>query len=555
MGVPLVDPSVAAERAATKKANDEKRRAAQKAKREEAKLKKRAAADARKAAEADARKQKKEFEQAGKRSKALCGKLRSAFAALDPRLMWAALADADRFDAQFAGVDLPAVAQEVEAIAKLRGDVKAAYTVQALEAIEAMTQLLDADADLGAVSSAVNRYAPFSDDSTVEAIRGVLLNKVNAAKTELLEAAAAAEGRPEAFAELNATIKKYASHSRILYAEIRDAKEAKSTLLSQCARELGGLVHKSAKKGSSVTAAQIEKKLAQFDGFPEEGSIGESLSKLRPMLAKENALKAKKARAEQQAKEEAEFWAAHEEATRAEEARQYQLMAEAAARAEAVAAAKEAEMQEAERAAAARQTEEDVAKNAAKKKELSEREKAERKAAKKARLALEKAKAQEEQKQRQMAEEAAAVIAAEAQSRRISSVLKTSPHFSPLREGDDPSGGTGAKKVAWLDLDQEATEEQEQRKAEKRREANRKKKLKKKQKEAAAKQAAEDAEDGAAAAAAAKTEGLEAAGVGVGSGEQVDPGDAEEEDADDDDVVDFATDSYRQHYDAMEELD
>ena len=60
-----------------------------------------------------------------------------------------------------------------------------------------------------------------------------------------------------------------------------------------------------------------------------------------------------------------------------------------------MAAAKEAEMQEAERAAAARQTEEDVAKNAAKKKELSEREKAERKAAKKARLALEKAKAQE----------------------------------------------------------------------------------------------------------------------------------------------------------------
>ena len=544
MGVPLVDPSVAAERAATKKANDEKRRAAQKAKREEAKLKKRAAADARKAAEADARKQKKEFEQAGKRGKALSGKLRSAFAALDPRLMWAALADADRFDAQFAGVDLPAVAQEVEAIAKLRGDVKAAYTVQALEAIEAMTQLLDADADLGAVSSAVNRYAPFSDDSTVEAIRGVLLNKVNAAKTELLEAAAAAEGRPEAFAELNATIKKYASHSRILYAEISDAKEAKSTLLSQCARELGGLVHRSAKKGSSVTAAQIEKKLAQFDGFPEEGSIGESLSKLR-----------KKARAEQQAKEDAEFWAAHEEATRAEEARQYQLMAEAAFRAEAVAAAKEAEMQEAERAAAARQTEEDVAKNAAKKKELSEREKAERKAAKKARLALEKAKAQEEQKQRQMAEEAAAVIAAEAQSRRISSVLKTSPHFSPLREGDDPSGGTGAKKVAWLDLDQEATEEQEQRKAEKRREANRKKKLKKKQKEAAAKKAAEDAEDGAAAAAAAKTEGIEAAGVGVGSGEKVDPGDDEEEDADDDDVVDFATDSYQQHYDAMEELD
>lgn len=551
MGVPLVDPSVAAERAATKKANDEKRRAAQKAKREEAKLKKRAAADARKAAEADARKQKKEFEQAGKRGKALSGKLRSAFAALDPRLMWAALADADRFDAQFAGVDLPAVAQEVEAIAKLRGDVKAAYTVQALEAIEAMTQLLDADADLGAVSSAVNRYAPFSDDSTVEAIRGVLLNKVNAAKTELLEAAAAAEGRPEAFAELNATIKKYASHSRILYAEIRDAKEAKSTLLSQCARELGGLVHRSAKKGSSVTAAQIEKKLAQFDGFPEEGSIGESLSKLRPMLA----TRAKKARAEQQAKEDAEFWAAHEEATRAEEARQYQLMAEAAFRAEAVAAAKEAEMQEAERAAAARQTEEDVAKNAAKKKELSEREKAERKAAKKARLALEKAKAQEEQKQRQMAEEAAAVIAAEAQSRRISSVLKTSPHFSPLREGDDPSGGTGAKKVAWLDLDQEATEEQEQRKAEKRREANRKKKLKKKQKEAAAKKAAEDAEDGAAAAAAAKTEGIEAAGVGVGSGEKVDPGDDEEEDADDDDVVDFATDSYQQHYDAMEELD
>jgi hypothetical protein len=476
--------------------------------------------------------------------------------------MWAALADADRFDAQFAGVDLPAVAQEVEAIAKLRGDVKAAYTVQALEAIEAMTQLLDADADLGAVSSAVNRYAPFSDDSTVEAIRGVLLNKVNAAKTELLEAAAAAEGRPEAFAELNATIKKYASHSRILYAEIRDAKEAKSTLLSQCARELGGLVHRSAKKGSSVTAAQIEKKLAQFDGFPEEGSIGESLSKLRPMLAtkrkEEEAkakVKAKKARAEQQAKEDAEFWAAHEEATRAEEARQYQLMAEAAARAEAVAAAKEAEMQEAERAAAARQTEEDVAKNAAKKKELSEREKAERKAAKKARLALEKAKAQEEQKQRQMAEEAAAVIAAEAQSRRISSVLKTSPHFSPLREGDDPSGGTGAKMVAWLDLDQEATEEQEQRKAEKRREANRKKKLKKKQKEAAAKKAAEDAEDGAAAAAAAKTEGIEAAGVGVGSGEKVDPGDDEDEDADDDDVVDFATDSYQQHYDAMEELD
>ena len=154
-----------------------------------------------------------------------------------------------------------------------------------------------------------------------------------------------------------------------------------------------------------------------------------------------------------------------------------------------------------------------------------------------------------------MAEEAAAVIAAEAQSRRISSVLKTSPHFSPLREGDDPSGGTGAKKVAWLDLDQQATEEQEQRKAEKRREANRKKKLKKKQKEAAAKKAAEDAEDGTAAAAAAKTEGIEAAGVGVGSGEKVDPGDDEEEDADDDDVVDFATDSYQQHYDAMEELD
>ena len=102
------------------------------------------------------------------------------------------------------------------------------------------------------------------------------------------------------------------------------------------------------KKGASVTAAQIEKKLAQFDGYPEEGSIGESISQLRPLLAKkrkdeeakakaiaaqkakEAAAKAKKERAEQQAKEDAEFWAAHEQALLAEQARQDQLWAEAA---------------------------------------------------------------------------------------------------------------------------------------------------------------------------------------------------------------------------------
>eukprot|EP01043_Picozoa_sp_COSAG02_P015515 COSAG02_NODE_663_length_18741_cov_9.083682_13_plen_568_part_00 len=558
--IPLVDPAVAAERAAAKKAKEERKRAAQKAKREEAKLRKRAAAEERKAAEAEARKQKKELEQAGKRGKALCGKLRSSLSALDPRLMWTALADADRFQAQFADVDLPAVAQEVEAIAKLRVDVKTAYTAQALQAVEAMTNLLDSDADLGAVCSAVDTFDSFSNDSTVEAIRGVLLNKVDAAKTELREAAAAAEGRPAAFAELNSIIEKYASHSRILYAEIRDAKTTKSSLLSQCARELGGLVHKSTKKGSTVTAAQIEKKLAQYDGFPEEGSIGESMSTLRPLLAKtrkeeeakakvkaaqkakEDALRAKKERAEQQAKEDAEFWAAHEQATLAEQTRQDQLMAEAAARAEAIAAAKEAERQEAENAAAARKAEEEAAK---KTKELTAEEKAERKAAKKARQAAEKEKANEEKKRQQavQAEEAAAEFAAE--SMKIASVLKTSPHFSPLREGDGLSGGKGAKKVAWLDLDEEAAQEREMRKAEKKREANRKKKQKKKQKEA---------EKKAAAAAATGTAEPEAADVGDGTAEQADQG-GEDDDNNFDDVVDFATDSYKEHYDAMEELD
>ena len=551
----MVDTAVAAERAAAKKAKEERKREAQKAKRDEAKLKKRAAAEARKAAEAEARKQKKELDQAGKRGKALCGKLRSSLAGRDPRLMWTALADADRFQAQFDGVDLPAVAQEVEAIAKLHVDVKAAYTAQALEAIEAMTNLLDSD-DLGAVSSAVNLYDAFSEDSTVEAIRGVLLNKVDAAKTELRDAAAAADRRPVAFANLNATIEKYASHSRVLFAEIRDAKTTRSTLLSQCAKELGGLVHKSAKKGSTVTAAQIEKKLAQYEGFPEEGSIGESMSTLRPLLAKirkeedakakaiaaqkakEDGLRAKKQRAEQQAKEDAEFWAAHEQATLAEQMRQDQLMAEAAARAEAMAAAREAEKLEAEKAAAARQAEEAAANKA---KELTAEEKAARKAAKKARQAEEKAEAAEENK-RQQAEEAAAKFAAES-AITMPSVLKTSPHFSPLREGDNPSGSKTAKKVAWLDLDEAAAQERELRKAEKKREANRKKKAKKKAK-------------AATAAAGSSAEPVVADAVDI-TAEQVDQGGDDDDDNQEncDDVVDFATDSYKEHYDAMEELD
>lgn len=562
---PVVDPVVAAERAAAKKAKDEKKRAAQKAKREEAKLKKRAAAEARKAAEAEARKQKKDLEQAGKRGKALCSKLRGALSALDPRLMLIALADADRFVAQFAEADLPAVAQEVEEIGKLRVNVKAAYTTQALEAIEEMTTLLDSDADLGAVSSAVNRYASFSEDSTVEAIRGVLLTKVDAAKTELRDAVAAAEGRPAAFAELNSTIEKYAGHARILQAEIREAKAAKSALLSQCARELGGLVHKSTKRGSSVTAGQMEEKMALFADFPEEGSIGESMSKIRPLLAKKRreeeakakaiavqkakdaALKAKKERAEQQAKEDAEFWAQHEAATLHEAARQEQLWAEAAAAAEAVAAAKEAEKKEAERIAAA-QAEHSAAKTA---KELTPEQKAERKAAKKARQAEERAKAQEEKQKKQtaQAEEAAAQFVEQMPSKRIPSVLKTSPHFSPLREGDEAPGGQDKgdkKKVGWLDLDAEAAEDRERKKAEKKREANRKKKQKKKQKEAEKKAAA-------AAAGTAAVEGVASTAAAVSEGDGNDVG--EDDLPDDDDAVDFATDSYKEHYDAMEELD
>ena len=70
-------------------------------------------------------------------------------------------------------------------------------------------------------------------------------------------------------------------------------------------------------------------------------------------------------------------------------------------------------------------------------------------------------------------------------------------------------------------------------------------KQKKKQKEA---------EKKAAAAAATGTAEPEAADVGDGTAEQADQG-GEDDDNNFDDVVDFATDSYKEHYDAMEELD
>ena len=569
-----VDPAVLAERAAAKKAKEERKRAAQKAKREEAKLKKKAAAEERKAAEASARKHKKDLEQAGKRGKALCGKLRGALASRDAKMMWLALADAQRFEDQFGSSEVSSVAQEVEAVVKLRVEVKAAYTTLALEAITEMTPLLDAsEDDLGAVASAVLRYAAFAEDSTVEAIRGVLLTKLDVVKTALREAIAAAEGRPASFAQLNATIEKYAGHARILSAEIRDAKAAKSTLLSQCARELGGLAYASTKKSNTVTVAQIEKKLTLYDGYPEEGSIGESMAKLRPLLvtkrkeeeakakaiaaqkAKEAALKAKQERAEQQAKEEADFWAKHEQETIEQQVQQDRQWAEAAAAAEAVKAAEEAERQEQERIAAAiaAAQAEEAAKNS---KALSAEEKEARKAAKKARQAEEKAKAQEEKKKKLQTATAEAAAAAQVlEAARIPSVLKTSPRFSPLREGggdisleQEDGGGAKAKqpkKVVWLDLDEQAAEEKERKKAEKKREANRKKKEKKKKKEAEKKAAA------AAAGAAADTNS-EPSQPAEAAAATVDDADDDDHDAN---FVDVATDGYKDDYDAMEALD
>ena len=112
------------------------------------------------------------------------------------------------------------------------------------------------------------------------------LERRSSAPTSALRSAA--EG--ESFPHLSEVIERYAPHTRMLPSELRDAKQAKSALLSAAARELGGLAHAASRKHSTKpTAAQIEEALAKYEAYPEAGSIGESIGTLRPLLPKRRA--------------------------------------------------------------------------------------------------------------------------------------------------------------------------------------------------------------------------------------------------------------------------
>ena len=505
------DPAAAAARAAAKKAKDEKKRLAQKAKREEQKILKKTQQDDSKAKEADARKKKKDQEQAAKRGKAICGRLSVALGSIDPKLMHNAMAEATRYEAQFCNAaETPTAAQGLAAVRKLRTDLECVYGTLKATAMAEMAALLDSE-DLAAVSSAAWKYDGFVEadkGGEVAAVLTVLQTKIHSSKYELR---AVIDGKD--FGALTAAIEKYGSYSaqsqKALATELRDARTARSTMLSTCARELGGLAYAASSKGgggkgggkgsgrNTVTAKQIEKKLKQWSSMPMEGSIGESIAKLRPLLvvkqkeeqakaktaaaqkAKDEAVKAKQERADAVAKEEAEFWAQHENKEIEDHAQQDRIWEETAAAAEAVKAAEDAERREAADLAAAlassKAAEEEEQRKLAPltQKEIAaeERRKEERKLAKKQRQQDEKAKVAAEKKVKLKLEEADRVAAGykAAAAAVLPSVLVTSPNYSALREGmpmaiDDIyhrladktksiSATKQPKKVVWLDLD------------------------------------------------------------------------------------------------------
>ena len=259
-------------------------------------------------------------------------------------------------------------AGETPAVAALLPELESVYESLTASAADEMTALLESD-DLSKVGAVLKKHEAFSADveGTLSAVRVVLEQKMDDARSALREAA---EG--ESFLHLSEVIERYAPHTRMLPSELRDAKQAKSALLSAAARELGGLAHAASRKHSTKpTATQIEEALAKYKAYPEAGSIGESIGTLRPLLPKRRKEEAERAERDAAAaaqeqkekdrqaekarkqKEEDDFWAEQERKEREAAEEQDRRWAEAAAAAEAKAAVEEAQRKEEAEARAA----------------------------------------------------------------------------------------------------------------------------------------------------------------------------------------------------------